>query len=127
MSEWTKVVTEPLGLTAFALFLIFSYLGKVNRGDKRRWLSPVAFTCAVATLIGGLVLAYIQLPKHVESPHLTVNTPDPAAGQTNPVRQTSHGPGSPNVQGVQGDVTVTVDQSTGRTEQKKVPEKKTKP
>jgi TIR domain/IPT/TIG domain len=44
------------------------------------------------------------------------------------VQQTSSGAGSPNVQGVQGDVTITVDQSTGktRTEKKKPAENKPK-
>jgi len=39
----------------------------------------------------------------------------PPQQQTNSnVQQTSTGAGSPNVQGVQGDVTITVDQSTGK-------------
>ena len=47
--------------------------------------------------------------------------------QTNTVQQNSTGEGSPNVQGAQGDVTITVDQSKGKTEVQKPPEKKPKP
>jgi hypothetical protein len=54
--------------------------------------------------------------------------PKPAAAeQTNQVQQRSTGEGSPNVQGVQGEVTITVDQSKGKTEVQKPPEKKPKP
>jgi hypothetical protein len=42
------------------------------------------------------------------------------------VQQISTGEGSPNVQGVQGDVTITVDQSKGKTEEQKPPVKKPK-
>jgi hypothetical protein len=43
---------------------------------------------------------------------------------TNKVRQSTSGPGSPAVQGVQGNVTITVDQSSGDTKPKKPAEKK---
>jgi hypothetical protein len=118
MDSWTKVVTEPLGLAGFALFLMFAYLGKVIKDEKRRWLSPVAFACAAVTLIAGFSLAYLELrkqdiPQSTTKPAVTVAEPAPAA------QQSSNGPGSPNVQGVQGDVTITVDQSTGKTVEKK--------
>jgi len=41
-------------------------------------------------------------------------------------QQTSTGEGSPNVQGVQGDVTITVDQSNGKTAVQKPSDKKPK-
>jgi len=43
------------------------------------------------------------------------------------VQQTSTGAGSPNVQGVQGDVTITVDQSTGKTSTEKEKPAENKP
>lgn len=43
---------------------------------------------------------------------------------TNKVQQSTSGPGSPAVQGVQGDVTITIDQSTGQVKPKKSEEKK---
>jgi|SRR5271157_1916873 len=127
MSEWTKVVTQPLGLAGFALFLVFVYLGRAKRYDKRRWLSPAAFAIAAMALIGGLVLAYVQVPKPVPPSVQTSKPAAPTQQQTNQqVQQTSTGAGSPNVQGAQGDVTITVDQSTGKTktETKKPAEKK---
>src|SRR5208283_3667763 len=120
MTPWIKVVTEPLGLAGFALFLIFGYLGKVKRDDERRWLSPVAFAIAAVSLIGCLAIAYVQTPKGVAPAAPSVQTSKPAASaqqQTNQqVRQTSTWEGSPNVQGVQGVVTIKVDQSKGKTE-----------
>ena len=50
MAPWTKVVTNPLGLAGFALFLVFGYLAKIKRNDERRWLSPVAFAIAAVAL-----------------------------------------------------------------------------
>lgn len=43
---------------------------------------------------------------------------------TNKVQQSTSGPGSPAVQGVQGNVTITIDQSTGEAKPKKPEEKK---
>jgi hypothetical protein len=123
MALWTKIVTEPLGLAGFALFLIFAYPGKVKKEDNRRWLSPVASACAVVALIGGLALAYIQLSKPRSHTPVDQNL-NPSQQQTDRVQQNSSGPGSPNVQGVQGDVTVTVDQSSGNMEQKRAPKRK---
>src|SRR5271166_1026245 len=126
MTSWTKVVTEPLGLAGFALFLVFGYLAKVRRNDERRWLSPAAVALALLALVGGLLIAYKQLPQPSPQP-ATTQTQPPAKQQTNSnVQQTSTGEGSPNVQGVQGDVTITVDQSKGKTEAQKPPAKKPK-
>lgn len=116
VSEWAKVATEPLGLVGFGLFLVFGYLAKVKRQDERRWLSPVAMALAAIALIGGLGLAYLQVPKPQPSPDLVRNNnaQAPNRQQTNQVKQSSSGAGSPNVQ-TDGDVTITIDQSTGNT------------
>ncbi len=127
MSEWTKVVTQPLGLAGFVLFLVFGYLAKVKRQDARRWLSPVAFAIAAVALIGGLVIAYVQVPKSVAPASNPANPPASIQQQTNQqVQQTTSGQGSPAVQGVQGDVTITVDQSSDKGEVKKPPQTKPK-
>ena len=115
MNEWVKVVTDPLGLAGFALFLVFGYLAKVKRSDERRWLTRVASCAAIAALVGGLAIGYVRIPKANSPPAQN----KPAQSQINQVQQTSSGPGSPNVQGVQGDVTITVDQSSGQTKQQK--------
>lgn len=117
MQDWTRVVTEPLGLAGFALFLVFGVLSRVKTGKERRWLAPVASAMAVLALAAGLGLAYLKTA--------AVPQPPPKAqvpAQTNNIQQTTTGKGSPIVQGVQGDVTITVDQSEGkRPEQKSAP------
>ena len=128
MSDWTKVVTHPLGLAGFALFLVFGYLARAKQNAERRWLSPAALALAVIALAGGLLIAYKQIPKPSPQPIQTIQIQPPAKQQTSGnVQQTSTGEGSPNLQGVQGDVTITVDQSTGKTQTKKAPAKKPKP
>ena len=127
MGEWVKVVTQPLGLVGFGLFLVFGYLAKVKSQDERRWLSPVAIAFAAIALVGGLALAYVQIPKPPPPAVLTGPPPAPAPQQSNQgVKQSSSGNGSPNIQGVQGDVTITVDQNgkTTTTTTKKAAEKK---
>ena len=113
MADWSKVVTEPLGLAGFALFLVFGVLARAKRNDERRWLGPLASAMAVVALVGGLTLAYLKTSRIVAAqppPAVPVATQK----QTNSeVKQTTTGPGSPAVQGVQGDVTITVDQSSG--------------
>jgi hypothetical protein len=116
MTGWTNVVTQPLGLAGFALFLVFGYLARAKSKDERRWLSPVAMIVAVMALAGGLVLAYLQTPKPAAP---VVKTAAPATQQNTQVQQTTSGPGSPAVQGVQGDVTITVDQSGANPEHAK--------
>jgi hypothetical protein len=117
MSPWIKVVTHPLGVAGFVLFLVFGYLARSKRRNELRWLAPAAFGIAAIALIGGLVLAYVEVPKAVPPPVQTQKrAAEPVPQQTNQqVRQSSTAEGSPNVEGVQGNVTITVDQSSGRT------------
>jgi hypothetical protein len=122
MSEWTKVVTDPLGLAGFALFLVFGYLANAKRLNERRWLAPLAVFAAIAALAGGLTLGYFRVSKSVAP---AANTSKAPMQQTNQVQQTSSGAGSSNVQGVQGDVTITVDQSSGGTNPQKTNPQKT--
>ena len=107
--DWAKVVTEPLGLAGFALFLVFGVLSRLKAKDERRWLGPLAAAMAVIALAGGLLLAYLKAGTTLQP----ASTIQPPQTQTNTVQQTTTGKGSPIVQGVQGDVTVNVDQSEG--------------
>lgn len=113
VGEWTKVVTQPLGLAGFVLFLVFGLFAKLKRGDERRWLFPVIIVMAGIALLGGLSLSYFQVQR-ANAAVMAAPAPAPAPlKQSNEVvRQTSTGEGSPNVQGVQGAVTITVDQSS---------------
>jgi hypothetical protein len=115
INEWTKVVMHPLGLAGFALFLVFSLLAKLKRRNERRWLFPAMIAMAGIALLGGLGLAYTQLQGSSAAVVAQPSpTPTPVQRQVNQGLQRSSGPGSPNVQGVQGDVTITVDQSSGK-------------
>jgi hypothetical protein len=113
--EWVKVLTQPLGLAGFALFLIFQLLGRKLKAYERRWAFVAMVAMSVICLLGGLGLAYRHEQKQEKIEQ---------------VQQQSSGAGSPNVQGVQGDVNITIDQSkAGTGEQKnekkgKSPEKK---
>ena len=122
--EWPKVLihpVHPLGLTGCILFLLFGLLARAKRPDERRWLflSPVVMTFINIVLLGGLGLSYLQM-RSVSATTLSALKPNtsPSQGQqqNSQVQQISTGSGSPNIQGVQGDVTVTVNQSSGEDE-----------
>lgn len=120
MQDWTKVVTEPLGLAGFALFLVFGVFSRIKRDNERKWLGPLAMAMAILALTGGLTLAYLKRAPQAAPPVTTAPAGSTSKTQTNQVQQTSTGAGSPNVQGVQGDVTITVDQSSGTWKEKPV-------
>lgn len=124
MNEWAKVVTNPLGLAGFALFLIFGLIAKVKRSDEKRWITRVAACMAIAALAGGVAIACIQAFRPTPSAAIS-NSPAPGAKQTcEATDQKSLGAGSPNVNCVQGNVTITVDQNTGDSGVKNSPRKK---
>ena len=56
--DWTKVITHPLGLSGFALFLVFGYLG--TRKSTPALLLRVSLAMGLLSLVGGLALAYFQ-------------------------------------------------------------------
>lgn len=93
--KWIDVVTDPLGLAGFALFLVFLVLSM--RGDKV--LRLVFATLAMASVVGGLALTFLR------------QEPAPAAGGEAPksMEQTTHGAGSPAVAGTKGDVSIKID------------------
>lgn len=125
MQDWTKVVTEPLGLGGFALFLVFGVLARAKRADERRWLAPMAMGMAVLALAGGLILAMLKTTgESARRANPAPSAQAPAPAQVNQqVEQKTTGAGSPAVQGVQGDVTITVDQSGDTWKKKPVPRK----
>jgi hypothetical protein len=101
MIPWTRVVTHPLGLIGFALFLVFSFLAKNRQKKKPAWLAPFAYGMAFVTLVGGFGLAYIQTGRPTSK--------DGGSYQTiGAIQQNSSGASNSNVAGVQGNVSVTI-------------------
>jgi len=125
MSEWTKVVTDPLGLAGFALFLTFAMLARVKKNGERQWIFPLACTMAVIALAGGLLLSHERSKRENAEQPLPNETKPMSAPSSNPIQQVNQvdqeteGPGSPTVQGVQGNVTINVDQSNGTSQDAK--------
>jgi hypothetical protein len=115
MTDWTKVLTSPLGLVGYALSLAFGFLAKVKRSKEGLWLTPVVTCLAITALFGGLLIAYIQVPRSPLQSRQAFQ-PETKKQSNSQVQQTSTGPGSPKIQGVQADVTFSVDQSTGKLE-----------
>jgi hypothetical protein len=97
--DWTKVVTHPLGLTAFALLVLFCLAKSIR---QPAWLKKVFVAAAVIVIVGGLFLAYQQ------------STPDkqdrPEKSDPTRIQQQTTGQNSPAVQGVDGDVNIIIEQ-----------------
>ena len=105
MNAWIKVVTNPLGLAAFALSIVLSVLAGKNRARKPAWMIGVIFAMACAALVGGLFLAYLQVQKAAQP---TKAGPSPATvnqQHIDQINQQSSGSGAVNAAGVQGSVT----------------------
>lgn len=60
-AEWIKVVTDPMGIAAFALFLLFLILSQTKKADERRWLAPVFVVLAIISLLGGFKIALLTM------------------------------------------------------------------
>lgn len=122
--EWTKALIHPLGLVGYALFLLFGLVARAKRRDERRWILPAALVAAGIALLGGLGLALRDVDHKAQETAISQPQSQPSAPSTqrnDHVTQSSSGPGSPNVQGVQGDVTITVDQSGSKTRKTPIP------
>jgi hypothetical protein len=116
LEKWISVVTDPLGLAGFALFLVFSVLGLKRRTPDASWMTASFIVLAAVGLMGGLGLAYLRSPQTgratssgtsappmAQSKPSASDTPSQLPGQ---VRQETHGSQSPTVSGVQGNVTI---------------------
>lgn len=114
MTEWTKVITHPLGLAGFALFILFLSLTKKTVYRQPRWLKVIFATMAFIALIGGLYLAYERNRPEISTGQIvnTSGSSKEAEPGAEPVRieQTTKGPNSPAVAGVKGDVKITIEQ-----------------
>ena len=103
--DWTKVVTTPLGLTGFALALVFGVVTTVvarRRKGNAGWIVPAGFTLAALCIIGGLTIAYQRSSSAANFPQNTAAPPPPL--QIGTIEQQAAGGAA--VAGVQGNVTV---------------------
>lgn len=115
MSGWQAVVTHPLGLAGYALFLLFVLVARRTSSKQHRWITPLFGVMAVVALVGGLGLAYLvgpQQPQVQEPPSVSI--------------QKTHGDQSPVVKDVKGNVEIRATQQgeTGKKEEQKSPKKK---
>src|SRR6476646_1846980 len=103
MKELIKVVTDPMGLAGFALFLVFTVLAR--KGKKPAWMAAGAFAMACLALAGGLTLAYLRVRMNpnpaLNTAPSTANQPSSAAGTVDQqaigeIKQESSGAGAVN-------------------------------
>ena len=88
MDKWIDVVTNPLGIAGFALFLVFTFASRSQRPRERN----VFMVFAAVALLAGLGLAYRHAsePPPAESKPTVAKQPDqkslpaPQAEQVSP-------------------------------------------
>jgi hypothetical protein len=99
---WEKVVTDPLGLTAYALSLVFGIVSFEARRRKLKyqWVVPAGFAMAAVCVLGGLSLAYLR----EAGANLKANAPNPSLHIDKLEQKVGNGNA---VAGVQGDVKIT--------------------
>ena len=102
MEKWIAVVTHPLGLAGFALFLVFGVAARFGMRKGGTWLPVAAVAMAIIALAGGLLLSWQSNEAR--------STSASAPGTASTVQHTT-GDRSPAVQGVSGNVTITIDKA----------------
>jgi len=96
--KWIDVVTNPLGLAGFALFLVFLIVSRFAPKGELRWLAPAFVTLALIALLGGIGLTWRD-SKPTPQPQPVV-TPQPGKKNSGPekpsisVGKIETGPGS---------------------------------
>ena len=109
MTEWIKVVTHPIGLVAFSLWLVF-FLASRTKVLKNKGLERSFIVMAFISLLGGLGLAYWQTyksPTTEEHAAPAQSTTTSGTNQNNTsIQQSTEGANSPAVADVKGDVNI---------------------
>lgn len=110
--HWEKILSDPLGLSGYALFLVFGVVTYVikQRKPANRWVVPSGFILAALCIIGGITIAY----RREQKPSPTQPGPAPASASTQPATPPSMHidkveqkvSGGNAVAGVQGNVTI---------------------
>lgn len=105
-----------IGLIRSVLSQLFGALAKAKKPEDKIWLRGLITFIIIVLAVSGLV-AYLKLTRSpvLSSPIIQ----SPTQNQANQVHQDSTGQGSPNVQGVQGDVHIDIDQSDGKVKSQK--------
>jgi hypothetical protein len=101
MDTWVHVVTTPLGLVAFALFVVFSALAKIRaRAERRVFIALAALT--LVTTVG--VAAWLALQPTPVGP--TAPKTPPIQAPNSSVSQSTTGNNSPAIANVGGSVRI---------------------
>jgi tetrahydromethanopterin S-methyltransferase subunit D len=112
MDKWIEVVTDPLGLVGFALFLVFTAAARYGMRRGQGWLPVAAVSMAVIALVGGLVLSWNTQDRRAAAQSAQQGIGGtPAASE---VRQRTEGVQSPAIQGVSGNVSITIGGKEGK-------------
>ena len=98
MDKWIDVVTDPLGLSGFALCLVFLLLTRLRKARSAPWVMPVFVGMAFLALVGGIWLA--------SEDQNSIGTH--GNDQRDSDYQETHGDFSPAIKGVEGNVTITI-------------------
>ncbi|SRR6266404_4526750 len=102
MDRPPKLVTHPLGLAGYALALVFGLVGKFGPSDRWPWLFPAAIALAAVSIVGGLLLAKVQMQAQAAKGR----GKQAAAGGPASVTQSTSGDQSPAISGTTGNVSV---------------------
>jgi hypothetical protein len=102
MDQPPKLVTHPLGLAGYALALVFGLIGKLGPSDRWPWLFPAAIALAAVSVVGGLLLARVQIQADAAKARAKQAPP---SGPTTTTQVTT-GDQSPAVSGTAGNVSV---------------------
>ncbi len=87
--EWNSLLTNPLGLAAFTLAIVFGVIAKTSTANLK--MKYIALGLAVVAVLGGLTLSLLSQSSNGE-----------ISGKT---EQKSSGAASPNLYNIQGGVT----------------------
>src|SRR5262249_21941551 len=111
VDKWISVVTDPLGLAGFALFLVFSVLSLNRLTSDTSWMTSSFMAFAAVRWIRGLGLAYLRSAQSVVPTKETAAPPGAPISNSfsqppGQIRQETSGAQSPAVSGVGGDVNI---------------------
>ena len=104
--DWVKVVTDPLGLAAFALAVVIYLAVRMagKRSSNGRLVAVTALALAGACVVGGLTVAY---RRQVSTSQAAAKRGGAAAATVVVDRVEQHVGNGAAVAGVQGNVSVT--------------------